>query len=163
MKKILTILLVGILVFSIPVATSLRLPRIIQKHISISNTPIVATDVPEWADGNITGVYAMKNETSGYDILGNVSGYYHVSWEGCGYYAGVWETLDGNTSGCFAGWYFYYITLGEYNVTGSNETGGFIGLIKINESDMTIRSVALAYNEEDHFIRYALCSFTKFE
>jgi hypothetical protein len=161
MKKLLAVLLVGVLVFSIPAVSSLRLPRAIQKEII--KTPVVRTDVPDWADGNISGVYAEKNETSGYNILGNVFGYYHISWENVGYYAGVWETLDGNISGEFAGWFFYHITIGEYNITGSNETGGFIGLMDFNESDMTIKSVALAYNEEDYFLRYSLCSYTKFE
>ncbi len=163
MKKIIAILLVGLLVVSIPAVSSLRIPRLVQKNISISETPIKAADVPEWADGNISGVYAEKNETTGYEILGNVFGYYGISWGSVGYYAGVWVTLDGNITGYFAGWFFYHITIGEYNITGSNETGGFIGLIDINESDMTIKSVALAYNEEDHFIRYSLCSYTKFE
>ena len=36
-------------------------------------------------------------------------------------------------------------------------------LFRVNETDMTIKSVALVYNEEDHFIRYALCSYTVFE
>ena len=163
MKKILAILLVGILVFSLPAAASLRLPRIVQKQIPIDDIPIKTTDIPEWADGNISGVYAEKNDTSGYEILGNVFGYYHIAWEGCGYFAGVWETLDGNISGYFAGWYFFSLVLGEYNITGSDDTGGFIGLMSINESDMTIKSVALAYNQEDYFIRYSLCSYTKFE
>jgi len=163
MKKILAILLVGILVVSFPAAASLRLPKSIQKNISIKDTLIITTDVPEWADGNISGVYAEKNETEGYEILGTVFGYYHIIWEGCGYYAGVWETLDGNISGSFNGWFFFHLALGEYNITGSNETGGFISLIDINESDMTIKSVALAYNQEDYFIRYSLCSYTKFE
>ena len=163
MKKIIAILLVGLLVVSIPAVSSLRIPKIPQSNISISKSPVKPTDIPEWADGNISGVYAMKNETSGYDILGTVFGYYHISWSNVGYYAGIWSTLDGNITGYFAGWFFYHITLGEYNVTGSNETGGFIGLMNINESDMTIKSVALAYNEDDYFIRYSLCSYTKFE
>ena len=162
MKKILTILLVGLLVVSIPVATSLRIPRVIQKQIS--NIPVsAASDIPEWADGNISGVYMQKNETGVYETLGYVFGYYHISWNSTGYYAGVWETLDGNISGYFAGWFFYSLTLGQYNITDSNETGGYIGLLKINESDMTIKSVALAFDEEDLYIRYALCSYTKFE
>jgi hypothetical protein len=163
MKKILAILIVGILAVSIPTVSSISLmhPKLVQQHIS--ETPIKATDIPDWADGNISGVYAEKNDTAGYDILGTVFGYYHVSWEGCGYYAGVWETLDGNTSGCFSGLYFYSIALGQYNVTDSEETGGFIGLFKTNESDMTIKSVALVGNDEDHFIRYSLCSYTVFE
>ena len=101
MKKILAILLVGLLVVSIPAVSSLRLPKIVQKSILKPETPISTTDIPEWADGNITGVYALKNETTGYEILGNVFGYYHVSWGQVGYYAGVWETLDGNASGSF--------------------------------------------------------------
>jgi len=163
MKKIIAILLVGLLVVSIPAVSSLRIPKVPQKNIQFTERTIVPADIPEWADGNISGVYAEKNETTGYDILGNVFGYYHISWGQVGYYAGVWQTSDGNVSGYFAGWFFYHITLGEYNVTGSNETGGFIGLMEINESDMTIKSVALAYNEEDHFIRYSLCEYTKFE
>ena len=161
MKKLLAVLLVGVLVFSIPAVSSLRLPRAIQKQIT--KTPVITTDIPDWADGNISGVYAEKNETSGYNILGNVFGYYHISWENVGYYAGVWETLDGNISGQFSGWFFYHLTIGEYNITGSDETGGFIGLMDFNESDMTIKSVALAYNEDDYFLRYSLCSYTEFE
>lgn len=163
MKKIFAILLVGLLVVSIPAVSSLRVPKFIERNISVSETPVAPTDVPEWADGNISGVYALKNETTGYEILGNVFGYYAISWGQVGYYAGAWQTLDGNTSGYFAGWFFYSITLGEFNVTDSNETGGFIGLMEINESDSTIKSVALAYTEEDHFIRYSLCEYTKFE
>ena len=105
----------------------------------------------------------MKNET-GYEILGNIFGYYNIAWGNhSGYYAGVWETLDGNQSGAFSGWFFYQVTIGQYNITGSEDTGGFIGLFRVNETDMTIKSVALVYNEEDHFIRYALCSYTVFE
>jgi hypothetical protein len=163
MKKILVILLAGLLVVSLPAVSSLRVPKFVEKNISVSETPIAPMDIPEWADGNISGVYAEKNETSGYNILGNVFGYYHISWGQVGYYAGVWATSDGNITGYFAGWFFYHITLGEYNVTGTNETGGYIGLMEINESDSTIKSVALAYNEEDHFIRYSLCEYTKFE
>jgi hypothetical protein len=163
MKKIIAILLVGLLVISIPAVSSIRIPKIPQKNIQISEKTVVPADIPEWADGNISGVFAMKNETEGYDILGNVFGYYHISWGQVGYYAGVWSTSDGNTTGCFAGWFFYSVALGEYNITGSDETGGFIGLMKINESDMTIKSVSLAYNEEDYFVRYSLCSYTKFE
>jgi len=163
MKKIIAILLVGLLVVSIPAVSSLRILKVPQTNIQITEKTVVPADVPEWADGNISGVYAMKNETTGYDILGNVFGYYHISWGMVGYYAGVWQTSDENVTGYFAGWFFYHIALGEFNVTGSNETGGFIGLIDINESDMTIKSVALAYTEEDHFIRYSLCSYTKFE
>ena len=161
MKKILAILLVGVLVVSIPAVSSLRLPKPIERQIQ--KMPLKSMDVPEWADGNISGVYAEKNETGGFDILGNVFGYYAITWGSCGYYAGVWKTSDGNISGCFAGWFFYHLTIGEYNVTDSNETGGFIGLMKINESDSTIKSVALAYNDDDYFIRYSLCSYTKFE
>jgi hypothetical protein len=163
MKKIMAILLVGLLVVSIPAVSSLRIPKIPVKNIEVSEKTIVPTDIPEWADGNISGVFAEKNETEGYNILGSLFGYYAISWGRVGYYAGVWQTSDGNVTGCFAGWFFYSIALGEYNVTDSNETGGFIGLMNVNESDMTIKSVALAYNEEDHFIRYSLCSYTKFE
>ena len=163
MKKIIAILLVGLLVASIPAVSSLRIPKVLQKNTQITQKTLVPADVPEWADGNITGVYAEKNETSVYNILRNVSGYYGIYWGQVGYFAGVWTTLDGNITGEFAGWFFYHLTIGEYNITDSNETGGFIGLMEINESDMTIKSVALAYNEEDHFIRYSLCEYTKFE
>ena len=160
MRKILAILLVGIFVVAIPAASSISLSKV--GRTSIPSTPISAADVPEWADGNITGVYAMKNET-GYEILGSLFGYYNIVWGNTGYYAGVWETLDGSSSGQFSGWFFYHIALGQYNTTGSNDTGGFIGLLRFNETDMTIKAVSLVTTEEDYVIRYALCSYTVFE
>ncbi|MHA2367035.1 MAG: hypothetical protein ACXAC7_23990 [Candidatus Hodarchaeales archaeon] len=162
MKKILAILIVGIFVVSIPAASSLMLPRIARRNIT--TTPVQTTDVPEWADGNISGVYAIKNETGQYEILGNLFGYYDLWWgNSSGSFEGTWETLNGSQSGQFAGWFFYQIALGYYNVTGSEESGGFISLIRINETDMSIQAVALVSNEDDYSINYALCSFTKFE
>ena len=162
MKKILAILLVGIFVVSIPAASSLMLPRIARKHIL---TDIVqSTDAPEWADGNFSGVFAMKNETGQYVILGNVFGYINLWWgNSSGNYAGAWETLDGNQSGYFAGWFFHHLALGYYNTTGSNETGGFISLFRTNETDMTIKAVALISTDDDYSIRYSMCSYTIFE
>ena len=163
MKKILAILLVGIFVVSIPSASSLMLPRIVKKQVF--DTPIQSTDVPDWADGNITGVYAIKNETGEFEIQGNIFAYYHLSWGNyTGYYRGTWESLDGSVSGEFAGWFIYHITVGYYNITGSEETGGFISLFRRNETDMTIQAVALgSFGDDDYFIRYALCSYTIFE
>ena len=160
MRKILAILLVGIFVVAIPTASSISLSKIGRR--SIPNTPITTTDIPEWADGNISGVYAMKNET-GYEILGNIFGYYNIVWGSVGYYAGVWETLDGNSSGQFSGWLLGHIALGQYNITGSEDDGRFVGLLKFNETDMTIKAVSLVTTEDDYFIRYALCSYTEFE
>jgi len=161
MRKILAILLVGIFVVAIPSASSMMGPRIGRRIIP--NTPIRTADVPEWADGNITGVYAMKNET-GYEILGTIFAYYDNVWGRVGYYKGIWQSLDGNNSGQFAGWYFHHVALGHYNITGSEDDGGFIGLLRFNETDMTIKAVSLVtYGDEDYFIRYALCSYTVFE
>ncbi len=163
MKKILAILLAGIFVVSIPAVASLNLPRICSKQI-LDKPIIKTTDVPEWADGNITGVYAEKNETGEYVILGNIFAYYHLFWgNSSGYYVGLWESSDGNQSGQFSGWFFYHIMLGYYNTTDSNDTGGFIGLMNVNESDMTIKSVTMVTGNDDYFIRYTSCSYTKFE
>ena len=63
MRKILAILLVGIFVVAIPSASSMTGPRI--GRGIIPNTPIRTADVPEWADGNITGVYAAGDITGG--------------------------------------------------------------------------------------------------
>jgi hypothetical protein len=163
MKKIIAILLVGLLVVSIPAVSSLRVPKVPQKNIQITERTIVPADIPEWADGNISGVFAEKNETNGYNILGNLFGYYHISWGQVGYYVGAWQTSDGNASGYFAGWFFYHVALGQFNVTDSNVTGGFIGLMEFNQTEMTIQSVALAYTEDDHYIRYSLCEYAEFE
>jgi hypothetical protein len=131
----------------------------------IINKPIIkSTDVPEWADGNITGVFAMKNETGEYIILGNLFAYYHLFWgNGSGYYVGIWESQDGNQTGYFSGWFFHHVTLGYYNYTDNNDTGGFIGLMRVNESDMTIKSVAMVSGDDDFSIRYTSCTYTKFE
>ena len=162
MKKILAILLVGIFVVSIPSASSLMLPKLAIRNIS--KTPVSTTDVPEWADGEISGVFALKNETGEYEIQGNVFGYYGYWWgNNSGSFEGTWETLDGSQSGQFAGWFFYHLAVGYYNTTGSEDEGGFVSLFRRNETDMSINAVSLAYNEEDHFIRYALCSYTEYE
>ena len=137
------------------------LPRA-ARNLNLIKGPVSTADVPEWANGNITGVYALKNET-GYVILGNLFGYYHKWNNFTGYYAGVWESLDGTESGGFAGWFIGHLTLGQFNETATGEEGGYIGLFRINETDSTIRSVAIAAANDDHFIRYSVCTYTEFE
>jgi hypothetical protein len=162
MKKLAAILLVAIFVVSIPsAAASVIRPRAASKQQL--EIPAATTDIPDWADGNISGVYAMKNETGEFVLLGSVFGYYHLSWGNSGYYAGIWETLDGSQSGGFSGLFFFHIAIGKYNITGSDDTDGFICLFKRNETDMTIQSVGIVTGDDDYFIRYALCSYTIFE
>jgi len=162
MKKILAIILVGIFVVSIPTASSLMLPKMTMQKIS--KIPVSTTDVPEWADGDISGVFATKNETGEYEILGNISGYYGYWWGNfSGGFEGTWETLDASQSGYFSGWFIWCLALGSYNVTGSNETGGYISLFRTNTTDMTIKAIAWVSNDDDHVTRYAMCSYTEFE
>ncbi len=163
MKKILAILLVGIFVVSIPAASSLMLPKMAMQRMNRTTT--VAADVPEWADGNITGVFATKNETGDYEILGNISGYYGYWWGNfSGGFEGTWETLDGSQSGCFSGWFIWYLALGSFNVTGSDEEGGYISLFRTNTTDMSITAIAWASSDnDDHVTRYAMLSYTEFE
>ena len=162
MKKILAILIVGIFVVSIPAASSSMLPKMVMQNIS--NKPVSTTYVPEWADGNITGVFGVKNETGDYEILGNIFGYYGTWWGNIsGGFEGTWETLDGNQSGCFSGWWIFHIALGKFNMTGSEEEGGYLGLFRTNTTDMTIKAIAFGSYEDEDFVRYAMCSYTKFE
>jgi hypothetical protein len=156
MKKILAILLVGIFVVSIPTGSAMFFPR------KIKNDPISTTDIPEWADGNITGVYALKNE-SGYVILGNVFGYYHRTFQYYGYYAGMWESLDGTQTGYFQGIFIGRLAIGQFNDTITGDTGNFFSLFRMNETDYTITAVALVYAIDDYDIRYSLCTYTEFE
>ena len=162
MKKILAILLVGMFVVAIPSASSIMRPRAALRQIF--DIPVITSDVPDWADGNISGIYAMKNDTGGYEILGTVFGYYNLYWgNNSGYYAGIWNSFDGNESGGFAGWFIHHLAIGWYNITGSEDTHGFISLFKRNETDMTLKAVALATYDDDYMIRYAVCSYTIFE
>ena len=161
MKKILAIILVGIFVVSIPAVSSVMIPKLSIKQTF--ETPIQSADVPEWADGNITGVYAIKNETGEFEIIGNIFGHFHLWSNNSGYYRGIWEAQDGSENGEFAGWFLYHISIGYYNVTGSEDTDGFISLFRRNESDMTIQAVAIGSQGDDYFIRYSLCSYTIFE
>ena len=161
MKKILAILLVGIFVVSIPAASSLMLPKMAIQQTS--KTPVTTEDIPEWADGNISGVFGLKNETGEYEILGNIFGYYVTWWGYSGIFQGTWETLDGNQSGCFAGWWIFHLALGSFNVTGSEEEGGYLGLFRTNTTEMTINAIAFGSYEDEHFVRYAMCSYTEFE
>ena len=49
-------------------------------------------------------------------------------------------------------------------MTGSDEEGGYISLFRTNTTDMTITAIAWASNDDDdHFTRYAMCSYTEFE
>ena len=159
MKKILAILLVGIFVASIPAASSLMLPKIAMEQFS--DTPVSTADVPEWADGNFSGIYALKNETGEYITLGNIFGHYSKGI--FGKYAGEWETLDGNESGCFSGIFFRHISFGQFNTTGSEDENPLLAIFRVNESEMSIQSLFIIHGENGVDVRYAMLSYTEFE
>ena len=159
MKKILAVLIVGIFVASIPAASSLMLPKIAMKQLS--GTTVSTAEVPDWADGNFTGIYAMKNETGEYITLGNIFGHYSKGI--FGKYAGEWETLDGNQSGCFSGLYFRHISFGNFNTTGSEDEYPLLAIFRVNESEMSIQSLFIIPGDNGVDVRYAMLSYTVFE
>jgi len=161
MKKILAILLAGIFVASIPAASSLMLPKIAMEKLS--GKPVSTADVPEWADGNFSGVYALKNETGEFVILGNIFGHYSKGIGPWGNYAGEWETLDGNQSGGFSGMFFRHISFGHFNTTGSEDEYPLLAIFRVNESEMSINSLFIIPGDNGVDVRYAMLSYTVFE
>ena len=68
MKKILLLTIVA-LIISMPVTLS-------QKVEPIKYSEITSTEVPNFFDGTFSGWFGIKNEDGGFDILGDVEGYY---------------------------------------------------------------------------------------
>lgn len=106
-------------------------------------------------NGTFEGVFAEKNET-GYNILGNISGDYSMGSGPFGQFSGVWEMLDESADGAFSGYIIQRFFMGQYNVTGSEETGNFIGLFKVNQTINEFRAISLVFTDAGHVVRYAL-------
>ena len=106
-------------------------------------------------EGTFEGVFAEKDEY-GYNILGNVSGSYSVSSRSWGTMSGTWETLDGNVSGDFSGYIWGRLFLGQYDITGSEDEGHYIGLFRVNETTSEFKAISLVFPGDDYLVRYAL-------
>jgi hypothetical protein len=105
------------------------------------------------AEGTFTGVFAEKNET-GYNILGSISGDYSMGSGPFGSFSGAWEMDDESAEGEFSGYIVSRFFVGQYNITGSEQTGQFIGLFKVNETEF--KAISLVFTGENHLVRYAL-------
>jgi len=147
MKKTLIVIGICALVACMPMMTA-------APSVGVKNSLLQPRTLSR-GNGTFSGVFAEKNET-GYNILGNISGTYNIGMSSFGTIAGIWEMTDANVSGAFNGYIIYRFFLGQYNVTGVEEAGQFIGLYKINQTSSEFRAISLVFTDEDHLTRYAL-------
>lgn len=140
MKKIISLILIGLVVLTLPCATAINLRNtdIIKSRPVLNRISVQPVDIN--GTGNFSGMYAKKNDT-GYVILGSIEGTYEFSSEYTGSFSGIWNTTSGNASGTLSGWFWGFVFLGsiQYN----NETDWFVGLYRINETSYEFGAVAL--------------------
>lgn len=158
MKKILAILIVGILVAGVSSASAIFItkagnfkPLLLQN----SNKLLPKTVDKLSTGGNFAGQFAKKNE-SGYIILGSVEGTYNKSSNYTGTFEGVWNTTDGNMSGNMSGWFWGHFFMGQIE---QNETSNwFVGLYRVNETESEFGAVAIIFGP--YAVRYAAGTYT---
>ena len=147
MKKVLIVLGICALVACMPMMTA-------APSVGVKNFRLQPRTLSRGI-GTFSGVFAEKNET-GYNVLGNISGTYSMGSGLFGTLDGLWETNDMSVSGVFSGYIIHRFFFGQYNVTGGNETGYFVGLYKVNQTSNEFRAISLVFTDEGHVARYAL-------
>ena len=140
MKKIISLILIGLVVLMLPTATAInfRNTNIIKPQPVLNKINIRPTDIN--GTGNFSAMFAKKNDT-GYVILGNIEGTYEFSSEYSGSFSGIWNTTSGDASGTLSGWFWGFIFLGSIQY--DNESDWFVGLYRINETSYEFGAIAL--------------------
>ncbi len=156
MKKIYTILVASVLLLGItsaaativPQATTRPVPSFIAKNVRTHRLNDNTTS------GNLTGIYAIKNDT-GYEIQGEINGVWEKNWAWGGTLAFHYNNSNNTMEGDVSAYFFGQVYIGSINVTGTNQSGWIAGLFDVNETSSEFVSVALIYLDDYH-IRYAI-------
>lgn len=147
MKKLLPILVIGILLIGMPMATAISSPL---KQLSQSTKKTLGNDIstfvntktastkdspPNWANGNFSGVWGLDIWGEYHIPLGWMFGYYKWSVNFGYFYAGFAFFGEPNVSWYIQGYFFgpfMFGSIGENEY--SNETL-FVGIGRYNETD----------------------------
>jgi hypothetical protein len=156
MKKIYTIFVASVLLLGItsaaativPQSTTRSTPAFIAKNLRTHRLNDNTTS------GNLTGVYAIKNDT-GYEIQGEINGAWEKNWGWGGSLDFHWNNTNNTMEGYVDAWFFGQIYFGSINITGTNSSGWIAGLFDVNETSSEFVSVALIYLD-DYQVRYAI-------
>ena len=146
MKKILSILGVCFLLIAMPAITAVPLQSIQTPSISTTykekitehREPIKPLDIPEWADGNITGLWGLNVLGKPLTPVGWLFGYYG----GLQFAAAFWEFNETNISGFIGGLHLGPFLLGKIVFPDENETL-FVGLGGTNETHFYYRLMGI--------------------
>jgi hypothetical protein len=96
----------------------------------------VLKESPDWFDGSFQGVWSkQKNDTSGF-LWGFLN---QGRRETRGTFLGEWNTSEGLEHGSFSGIFYGILLLGQWTVTGTDETIRFTGFIRFNETHFSAR------------------------
>lgn len=156
MKKIYTLLVASVLLLGITSAAATIVPQ----SITRSTPTFLAKNVrthrldDNTTSGNLTGVYAIKNDT-GYDIQGELNGVWEKNWAWGGTLAFHWNNTNNTMEGDVEAYFFGHLYIGQFNITGTNSSGWIAGLFNVNETSNEFVSVALIYLDDYH-VRYAI-------
>lgn len=167
MKKIVSIIIVGILVlgiFSVSAIGMQKTDNIKSLHFQNStrlipqNSKKLLTNTVNKIStgGNFSGKFAKKNET-GYVILGSLNGTYNKSSNYTGTFKGNWNTTSGNDSGAFSGWFWGYLFIGQ--IQQKNNSHWFVGLYRVNATANEFGAVSIIFNSS-WTVRYAAGTYT---
>jgi hypothetical protein len=156
MKKIWTILILGMLIIGMTSVSASLIPKT-EKIRSRSSSSVVEKIDDRIAcesrqDGNFSGMFAKKNE-SGYVMLGSLEGTYNMSSNNSGSFEGIWDMTDENVSGTFNGWFWGSFILGKIDQDAGNSSW-FIGLYRVNTTSNEFGAVALIFSAPC-IVRYA--------
>lgn len=155
MKKIFATAIIGLLILGIAAAsTTAALPKENHKNFGLLNNLRKTLPGRTGTNGTFTGAYALKNDT-GYVILGSLAGTYFKQSQNYGTFEGTWTATNGTPAGYMNGYIYHAFLLGQYNITGANETGWFIGLHRVNTTSSEFQAVSIVFTESDYAIRYA--------
>jgi len=156
MKKIYTILVASVLLLGITSAAATIVPQSAVRTAPTFFAKNVRTHQlnDNTTSGNLTGVYAIKNET-GYEIEGEINGVWEKSWPWGGTLAFHYNNSNNTMEGDVEAYFFGHVYIGSINVTGTNQSGWIAGLFKVNETTNEFVSVAIVYLDDYH-IRYAI-------
>jgi hypothetical protein len=160
MRKIWTILIIGMIVIGLSSVSASIIPKTENIKSRFSSSVIEKID-ERYANvnsdnGNFSGMFAMKNE-SGYVILGSLEGTYQMSSNNSGTFDGIWNMTDDNLSGTMNGWFRARFFMGQIEQN-TGESSWFIGLFRVNTTSNEFGAVALIFSSPC-MVRYAAGTF----
>lgn len=146
MKKLLLVIGIGFLLVAMPAISALPMQAIkktpthttLIEQVKEPRVPIEPLDIPEWADGNLSGIWGLNVLGKPLAPAGWLFGYYGSLQ----FIAGFWEFNATNISGFIGGLHLGPFLLGKIVFPDENETL-FVGLGGTNETHFYYRLMGI--------------------